>query len=139
MCLGMPFYVARPHILADEFVPGHLGDSFGLLPFAHGNPLANEFHGPFLVGLIRKEIPHCSGFPFEIEGCDPHIPSCCHCGTMRRNSRRSIARHTIKTGLNTLEYQPAKLAAIEGRYDTVQPTPLTLVRYFDALSYDFFG
>jgi cytochrome d ubiquinol oxidase subunit I len=29
-------------------------------------------------------------------------------------------------GLNTLEYQPAKIAAIEGRYDTVQPTPLTL-------------
>jgi cytochrome d ubiquinol oxidase subunit I len=29
-------------------------------------------------------------------------------------------------GLNTLEYQPAKLAAIEGRYDTAQPTPLTL-------------
>jgi cytochrome d ubiquinol oxidase subunit I len=29
-------------------------------------------------------------------------------------------------GLNTLEYQPAKLAAIEGRYDTVQPVPLTL-------------
>jgi cytochrome d ubiquinol oxidase subunit I len=29
-------------------------------------------------------------------------------------------------GLNTLENQPAKLAAIEGRYDTVQPTPLTL-------------
>jgi len=29
-------------------------------------------------------------------------------------------------GLNTLEHQPAKLAAIEGRYDTVQPTPLTL-------------
>ncbi|HEX4112877.1 MAG TPA: cytochrome ubiquinol oxidase subunit I [Stellaceae bacterium] len=29
-------------------------------------------------------------------------------------------------GLNTLHYQPAKLAAIEGRYDTVQPTPLTL-------------
>src|SRR5262249_51299948 len=78
MCLGMPFYVARPHIMADEFVPGHLGDRFGLLPFAHGNPLANEFHGPFLVGLIRKEVPHSSGFPFKIEGCDPHIPSCCH-------------------------------------------------------------
>jgi hypothetical protein len=78
MCLGMPFYVARPHIMADEFVPGHLGDSFGLLPFAHGNPLADEFHGPFLVGLIRKEVPHSSGFPFKIEGCDPHIPSCCH-------------------------------------------------------------
>ena len=29
-------------------------------------------------------------------------------------------------GLNTLEYQPAKLAAIEGRYDTETPTPLTL-------------
>jgi cytochrome d ubiquinol oxidase subunit I len=29
-------------------------------------------------------------------------------------------------GLNTLEYQPAKVAAIEGRYDTVQPLPLTL-------------
>jgi cytochrome d ubiquinol oxidase subunit I len=29
-------------------------------------------------------------------------------------------------GLNTLEYQPAKIAAIEGRYDTVSPTPLTL-------------
>jgi cytochrome bd ubiquinol oxidase subunit I len=29
-------------------------------------------------------------------------------------------------GLNTLEYQPTKVAAIEGRYDTVEPTPLTL-------------
>jgi cytochrome bd ubiquinol oxidase subunit I len=29
-------------------------------------------------------------------------------------------------GLNTLEYQPAKVAAIEGRYDTVHPMPLTL-------------
>jgi cytochrome bd ubiquinol oxidase subunit I len=29
-------------------------------------------------------------------------------------------------GLNTLEYQPAKLAAIEGRYHTVDPTPLTI-------------
>jgi cytochrome d ubiquinol oxidase subunit I len=29
-------------------------------------------------------------------------------------------------GLNTLEYQPAKIAAIEGRYETVQPTPLTV-------------
>jgi cytochrome d ubiquinol oxidase subunit I len=29
-------------------------------------------------------------------------------------------------GLNTLEHQPAKLAAIEGRYDTAEPTPLTL-------------
>jgi cytochrome d ubiquinol oxidase subunit I len=29
-------------------------------------------------------------------------------------------------GLNTREYQPAKLAAIEGLYDTAQPAPLTL-------------
>lgn len=29
-------------------------------------------------------------------------------------------------GLNTLAYQPAKLAAIEGLYDTKQPAPLTL-------------
>jgi cytochrome bd ubiquinol oxidase subunit I len=29
-------------------------------------------------------------------------------------------------GLNTLEHQPAKLAAIEGLYDTAQPAPLTL-------------
>jgi cytochrome d ubiquinol oxidase subunit I len=29
-------------------------------------------------------------------------------------------------GLNTLEYQPAKLAAIEGLYDTAQPAPLML-------------
>jgi cytochrome bd ubiquinol oxidase subunit I len=29
-------------------------------------------------------------------------------------------------GLNTLEHQPAKIAAIEGRYDTLTPTPLTL-------------
>jgi cytochrome d ubiquinol oxidase subunit I len=29
-------------------------------------------------------------------------------------------------GTNTLEHQPAKLAAIEGRYDTASPVPLTL-------------
>src|SRR5579885_2123824 len=29
-------------------------------------------------------------------------------------------------GLNTLEYQPAKVAAIEGRYNTISPVPLTL-------------
>jgi cytochrome d ubiquinol oxidase subunit I len=29
-------------------------------------------------------------------------------------------------GLNTLEYQPAKLAAIEGLYETAKPAPLTL-------------
>jgi cytochrome d ubiquinol oxidase subunit I len=29
-------------------------------------------------------------------------------------------------GINTLAYQPAKVAAIEGRYDTAHPAPLTL-------------
>ena len=29
-------------------------------------------------------------------------------------------------GLNTLEHQPAKVAALEGRYDTASPAPLTL-------------
>ena len=29
-------------------------------------------------------------------------------------------------GINTLEHQPAKLAALEGRYDTASPAPLTL-------------
>ena len=72
----MPSYVARPHVLANKFVPGYLGDSFGLLPFVHGNPLANHFDGPFLVRLIRKEVTNMSGFPFGIEGRDPDIPSC---------------------------------------------------------------
>ena len=48
--------------MADEFVPGYLGDSFGLFPFVHGDPLANQFDGPFLVRLIRKEVTHISGF-----------------------------------------------------------------------------
>src|SRR6516164_1988903 len=61
----MPSYVARPHVLTDEFVPGYLGDSFGLFPCVHGDPLANQFDGPFLVRLIRKEVTHISGFPSE--------------------------------------------------------------------------
>src|SRR5262249_7371756 len=73
----MPSYVARPHVLTDEFVPGYLGDSFGLFPFVHGDPLANQFDGPFLVRLIRKEVTHISGFPFGIESsCCWSIP--CH-------------------------------------------------------------
>ena len=86
----MPSYVARPHVLANKFVPGYLGDSFGLLPFVHGNPLANHFDGPFLVRLIRKEVTNMSGFPFGIEGRDPDIPSCWHSGTMRRSCCWSI-------------------------------------------------
>src|SRR5438105_15896886 len=74
----MSSYVARPHVLADEFIPGYLGDSFGLLPFVHGDPLSNQFDGPFLVRLIRKEVTHISGFPFGIESRDPDMPSCCH-------------------------------------------------------------
>jgi hypothetical protein len=59
----MPSYVARPHVLADEFVPGYLGDSFGLFPFVHGDPLANRFDGPFLVrrGLQGGSRPYCAG------------------------------------------------------------------------------
>src|SRR6266536_6199115 len=86
----MPFYVARPHVLADEFVPGYLDDSFGLFPFVHGDPLANQFDGPFLVRLIRKEVTHTSGFPLGIESRDPDIPSCWHAGTMRRSCCWSI-------------------------------------------------
>ena len=48
----MSSYVARPHVLADEFIPGYLGDSFGLLPFVHGNPLANDFATP----QIKREF-----------------------------------------------------------------------------------
>jgi hypothetical protein len=49
-CLAMSSYVARPHVLADQFVPGYLGDSFGLFPFVHGDPLANQFDGLSLSG-----------------------------------------------------------------------------------------
>jgi hypothetical protein len=92
----MPSYVARPHVLANKFVPGYLGDSFGLLPFVHGNPLANHFDGPFLVRLIRKEVTNMSGFPFGIEGRDPDIPSCWHSGTMRRSCCWSIPATTLR-------------------------------------------
>jgi hypothetical protein len=92
-CLAMPSYVARPHVLADEFVPGYLGDSFGLLPFVHGDPLASQFDSPFLVRLIRKEVTHTSGFPFGIKTRDPDIPSCRHSATMRRSCCWSIPCH----------------------------------------------
>src|SRR5262245_60172747 len=89
----MPSYVARPHVLAGEFVPGYLGDRFGFLPFVHGDPLANQFDGPFLVRLIRKEVTHTSGFPLGIESRDPDIPSCWHAGTMGRSCCWSIPCH----------------------------------------------
>src|SRR5262249_39700 len=97
----MPSYVARPHVLTDEFVPGYLGDSFGLFPFVHGDPLANQFDGPFLVRLIRKEVTHISGFPFGIESRDPDIPSCWHSGTMRRSCCWSIPCHNQANPLPT--------------------------------------
>src|SRR5947209_18639001 len=97
----MPSYVARPHVLADEFVPGYLGDSFGLFPFVHGDPLANQFDGPFLVRLIRKEVTHTSGFSFGIESRDPDIPSCWHSGTMRRSCCWSIPCHNQANPLPT--------------------------------------
>jgi cytochrome d ubiquinol oxidase subunit I len=64
---------------------------------------------------------------------------------LRRNRSRDEARRMVRMalnlliilvpvqmllgdlhGLNTRQYQPAKLAAIEGRYDTAAPAPLTL-------------
>jgi hypothetical protein len=39
--LAVLSYVARPHSLIEQFVRGRLGDGFGLLSFAHGDPLAN--------------------------------------------------------------------------------------------------
>src|SRR5215469_3036232 len=93
----MPSYVARPHVLTDEFVPGYLGDSFGLFPFVHGDFLAHQFDGPFLVRLIRKEVTHISGFPFGIESRDPDIPSCWHSATMRRSCCWSIPCHNQAT------------------------------------------
>src|SRR6266511_3434493 len=100
-CLAMQSYVARPHVLAAEFVPGYLGDSFGFLPFVHGDPLANQFDGPFLVRLIRKEVTHTSGFPLGIESRDPDIPSCWHAGTMRRSCCWSIPCHNQANPLPT--------------------------------------
>ena len=97
----MPSYVARPHVLTDEFVAGYLGDSFGLFPFVHGDPLANQFDGPFLVRLIRKEVTHISGFPFGIESRDPDIPSCWHSATMRRSCCWSIPCHNQANPLPT--------------------------------------
>src|SRR5262245_49012393 len=60
LCLAVRSYVARPHFLSEQFVRGYLGDSFGLLPFAHGKPLANQFHRPRLVGFVGKEVSHGS-------------------------------------------------------------------------------
>jgi hypothetical protein len=121
----MPSYVARPHVLADEFVPGYLGDSFDLFPFVHGDPLANQFDGPFLVRLIRKEVTHISGFPFGIESRDPDIPSCWHSGTMRRSCCWSIPCHNqadplpTNTGkaIRSTDRTEALMQASYGRHD----------------------
>jgi hypothetical protein len=56
--LDMLSHIARLHLLANKFVPRYFGYSFGQLPFIHGNPLANQFDGFFLIGFIRKKIPH---------------------------------------------------------------------------------
>src|SRR5262249_53664911 len=80
---------------------GYLGDSFGLFPFVHGDSLANQFDGPFLVRLIRKEVTHISGFPFGIESRDPDIPSCWHSATMRRSCCWSIPCHNQANPLPT--------------------------------------
>ena len=64
----MPPYVAGPHPWSDKFVPQHLSDGFGQLPFGHGDPLA----------FVCKEIPHDSRFSLGIESRDPDVPSCRH-------------------------------------------------------------
>src|SRR3977135_51394 len=74
----MPPYVAGLHSCADKFVPRHLSAGFGQLPFGHGDPLANQFDGSFLIGFVCKEIPHDSRFSLGIESRDPDIPSCWH-------------------------------------------------------------
>jgi hypothetical protein len=77
-CLATQPYVARPHPLADKFIRCRFGDSFGQLPFVHGDPFANQFDGSFLIGFICKEIPHGSRFSLGIESGDPNLPPCCH-------------------------------------------------------------
>ena len=73
-----PPYVAGPHPWADKFVPRHLSDGFGQFPFVHGDPLANQFDGSFLIGFICKKIPHNSRVSLGIESRDPDVPSCWH-------------------------------------------------------------
>src|SRR5262249_7417648 len=83
--------VTRPHSSSEQFVRGYLGDSFGLLSFAHGQAPANQFHRPCLVGFVSQKIAHGCGLAVDIESRDPDIPSCRHRGTMRRTFCRSIA------------------------------------------------
>src|SRR5262249_18849112 len=71
-------YIARSHRLAEKFVCCHFGDSFRHLPFVHGDSLANQFYGSFLIGFICKEIPHNSRSSLGIESRNPHVPTCCH-------------------------------------------------------------
>jgi hypothetical protein len=71
-------YVAGPHPRANKFVPRHFSDGFGQLPFVYGDPLANQLDGFFLIGFVRKEIPHDSGLSLGIETRDPDVLSCCH-------------------------------------------------------------
>ena len=71
-------YIAGSHRLAEKFVCCHFGDSFRHLPFVHGDSLANQFDGSFLIGFIGKEIPHNSRSSLRIESRNPHVPTCCH-------------------------------------------------------------
>jgi len=59
--LAMPPYVAGPHSCADKFVPRHLSDGFGQLPFGHGDPLANQ------RAMAPIDKPHCSACGDEME------------------------------------------------------------------------
>src|SRR5262249_52919188 len=75
-------YIAGSHRLAEKFVCCHFGDSFRHLPFVHGDSLANQFDGSFLIGFICKEIPHNSRSSLGIESRNPHVPTCCHLRTV---------------------------------------------------------
>jgi hypothetical protein len=74
----MPPYVAGPHPWADKLVFRYFSNGFGQLTFVHGNPLAHQFDGSFLIGFVCKEIPHDTRFSLGIESRDPDVPSSWH-------------------------------------------------------------
>src|SRR5262245_26992994 len=84
-------YIAGSHRLAEKFVCCHFGDSFRHLPYVHGDSLANQFDGSFLIGFICKEIPHNSRSSLGIESRNPHVPTCCHLRTVYLPALNPIA------------------------------------------------
>src|SRR3954451_21764914 len=72
----MPPYVARPHPWADKLALRYFSNGFCQLTVVHGNPLAHQFDGSFLIGFVGKKIPHDSRVSLGIESRDPDVPSC---------------------------------------------------------------